>query len=247
MACVSISRRDLESSSRECRDTSLFLLKGQPQCLRRLAPARGLVVRLGRQCYRRLKVDAELREFARQSGSSCAFFVQGPLQIRRRGCRRPAQLRRVVARLARQIQFDVEIGNISQIKVLGRKGDQLRAEIYAAQRQSCSDQGRDKPSAHPRVLKRIARLFVFLILRLRYWRPMCRGDPDWPTVFPDPLLRRRRPMCDVVSRLIILDPDFLSVSSERFQWGGANVTPSQGVMGSLQFKLLRRQNSIPHL
>ena len=117
---------------------------------------------------------------------------------------------------ARQIQLDIEIGDFSQIKVPGRKGDQLRAEIYAVKRQSCSDQGHDEPSAHPLVLKRIARLLVFLILRLRYWRPMCWGYPDWPAVFPDPFLRRRRPMCDVVSRLIVLDPDFLSVSRSGF-------------------------------
>ena len=47
---------------------------------------------------------------------------------------------------------------------------------------------------------------------------MRRRDPDGSAIFPDPFLRLRRPVRDIVSRLIILDPDFLSVLRCGFNW-----------------------------
>ena len=79
--------------ARECRGTGLFLLKGLPQLLRRdfrcLAALYRFVMRLGRQCHRRLQVDVGFRQLPRQSGGSFAFLVQRLLQFGRCSFRRP--------------------------------------------------------------------------------------------------------------------------------------------------------------
>ncbi|WP_213287249.1 hypothetical protein [Bradyrhizobium sp. sGM-13] len=116
------------------------------------------------------------------------FLLKGSPQFLHHDVRL-AESRSFVVRLARQLHLAIEIGNVWQIKVSRRKSDQLRAEMHSEQRshnQTCSDKGSDKPSAHTIVPKGAARLIVFLILRLGYWRPMCRRDPDWSAVLPDP-------------------------------------------------------------